>query len=191
MNADYYELLQLRPSATFDEVHKAYRLLAMQYHPDRNPTPDAAATMIAINEAYAVLSEPQRRRQYDQERLKTEPFDIAAPILHAAYETLLKQGWTVAQNGESTVVLEQGPRIVRVSLVSNADSALLKKIGRQFAGFSVVMAVQIEIPINLSFTTAVIDLMRSRHCGAPFPDESYRALFAPFISSCCGGTGQV
>jgi hypothetical protein len=59
---------------------------------------------------------------------------------------------------------------------------LLKKIGRQFAGFSVVMAVEIETPFNLSFTTAVIDLMRSRHYGAPFPDQIYGSLFAPFVS---------
>jgi hypothetical protein len=72
--------------------------------------------------------------------------------------------------------------MVRVNFVARADNALLKKIGRQFAGFSVVMAVEIETPFNLSFTTAVIDLMRSRHYGAPFPDEIYRSLFAPFVS---------
>jgi len=61
------------------------------------------------------------------------------------------------------------------------DNAALKKIGRQFAGFSVVMAVVVETPFNLSFHTAVIDLMHSSHCGAPFPNENYRALFAPFL----------
>jgi hypothetical protein len=43
------------------------------------------------------------------------------------------------------------------------------------------MAVEIETPFNLSFMMAVIDLMRSRHYGAPFPDEVYRSLFAPFV----------
>ena len=57
----------------------------------------------------------------------------------------------------------------------------LKKAGRQFAGFTVVLAVKIETPINLSLHTAVIDLLHSRHQGAPFPDETYRALFAPFL----------
>lgn len=181
MSGDYYGLLQITPAATFDEVHKAYRSLAMQYHPDRNPTPGAASTMIAINEAYAVLSEPSRRRRYDQERTKTGPFDIAGPVLRAAHETLLKQGWIVAQSNEAVVVLEQGHRAVRVSFAAHLDHATLKKIGRQFAGFSVVMAVEIETPFNLSFTTAVIDLMRSRHYGAPFPDEAYRTLFSPFV----------
>lgn len=62
MSSDYYEMLRITPAASFDEVHKAYRLLAMQFHPDRNSTPEAASTMIAINEAYAVLSEPSSRR---------------------------------------------------------------------------------------------------------------------------------
>jgi hypothetical protein len=44
------------------------------------------------------------------------------------------------------------------------------------------MSVEIETPFNLSFTTAVIDLMRSRHYGAPFPDKIYGSLFAPFVS---------
>jgi curved DNA-binding protein CbpA len=182
MSSDYYELLQITPAATFTEVHKAYRCLALQYHPDRNPVPEAASRMVAINEAYAVLSEPSRRREYDEQRRNTAPFDVSGPILRAAYETLLKQGWVVAQSTDTTLVLEQGVRAVFVSFVARLDNALLKKVGRQFAGFSVVLAVEIELPINLSFTTAIIDLMHSRQHGPPFPDEVYRSLFAPFVS---------
>ena len=181
MEPDYYGLLRITPAATFDEVQKAYRSLAMQFHPDRNPTPDAASTMIAINQAYAVLSEPAKRRQYDQDRRKAEPFDLAGPILRAAHETLLKQGWAVAQNTECMLVLERERQAVRITFVPRLHNMLLKKIGRQFGGFSVVLAVDIETPINLSFNVAVIDLMRSSHHGAPFPDESYRSLFAPFL----------
>jgi curved DNA-binding protein CbpA len=183
MADEYYELLHITPAATFDEIHKAYRLLAMQYHPDRNSTPTAASTMISINEAYTVLSDPSRRRQYDQQCIKAEPerFEIAGPVLRAAYDGLLKQGWIVAQSSDGALLLEQGMRAVRVSFVARLDNALLKKIGRQFAGFSVVMAVEIERPFNLSLTTAVIDLMHSRHHGAPFPDEVYRDLFASFV----------
>ena len=181
MGVDYYVVLQITPAATFTEVHKAYRTLAMQYHPDRNPAPQAGSTMATINEAYAVLSDPARRRKYDQERVPAGPSDVAGPILRAAQETLLKQGWIVAQSNDTSVLLEQGFRVVRVSFAARADNGLLKKIGRQFAGFSVVMAVEIETPFNLSFTMAVIDLMHSRHYGAPFPDEIYKSLFAPFV----------
>ena len=181
MAQDYYELLQITPSATFTEVQKAYRALAKLYHPDRNPAPDAGLAMAAINEAYSVLSDPARRRDYDRERVVSEPFEVAGPILRAAFETLLKQGWLVAESSDSMLLLQQGLRVVRVSFVARADNVLLKKIGREFAGFSVVMAVEIETPFNLSFTTAVIDLIRSRHYGAPFPDDVYRSLFAPFV----------
>src|SRR5262245_46905881 len=140
MGANYYEVLQITPKATFSEVHKAYRTLAMQYHPDRNSAPGAGLTMAAINEAYAVLSDPSRRRDYDRERVAAESFDVAGPILRAAYETLLKQGWSVAEGDERTVLLEQGFRVVRVSFVPRAENSFLKKIARGFAGFSVVMA---------------------------------------------------
>jgi curved DNA-binding protein CbpA len=182
MTSDYYELLQIEPAATYEEIHRAYRSLAMRYHPDRNPAPGAGSTMAALNEAYSVLSEPARRRQYDEERRKGRSFDIAGPVLRAAYDALLKHGWIVAENGEEHLVLEQGTRAVRITFVRRLNNALLRKIGRQFAGFSVVLAVEIETPINLSFHTAVIDLMQSRHHGAPFPDDVYRSLFVNFMS---------
>ena len=182
MAADYYGLLQITSAATFDQIHKAYRALAMQYHPDRNHTPGAGAAMAAINEAYTVLSDPIRRREYDRERPASESFDVAGPVLRAARDSLLQKGWVMAESGDSSIVLEQGLRAVRVSFLTRLDNALLKRIARQFAGFSVVMAVEVETPLNLSFTTAVIDLVRSRHYGAAFPDDVYRSLFASFMS---------
>jgi len=180
---DYYELLQVDATATFDQIHKAYRSLAMRYHPDRNSAPGAAAIMSSINEAYSVLSEPSRRKCYDEQRARTQPFDMAGSILRAAGETLLKQGWIVSQDTERHMILEQSLRAVHVTLVPRLDNTRLRKISREFAGFSVVLAVELELPINLSLNTAVIDLVHSRYHGPPFPDDSYRALFAPFISS--------
>ena len=63
---DYYEILGVSRDADETELKKAYRKLAKQYHPDMNPNDkDAEAKFKEINEAYAVLSDPQKRKQYD------------------------------------------------------------------------------------------------------------------------------
>ena len=63
---DYYASLGVKRDATAEEVKKAFRKLARKYHPDVSKEPDAEARMKEINEAYAVLSDPEKRAAYDQ-----------------------------------------------------------------------------------------------------------------------------
>jgi len=63
---DYYETLGLDRNATEEDVHRAYRKLARQYHPDINKAPDASEKFKQINEAYEVLRDPEKRSRYDQ-----------------------------------------------------------------------------------------------------------------------------
>ena len=63
---DYYEVLGVKRTATEEEMKKAYRKLALQYHPDRNKSKDAEEKFKTISEAYAVLSDKNKRAQYDQ-----------------------------------------------------------------------------------------------------------------------------
>ena len=62
---DYYENLRISPSASSLEIKRAYRRLAVQYHPDKNHDPSAEALFKEINEAYDVLSDPAKKSNYD------------------------------------------------------------------------------------------------------------------------------
>src|SRR5690348_18476688 len=62
---DYYEVLGVSKSSTPDEVKSQYRKLALKFHPDKNKSPDAAEHFKEISEAYAVLSDSEKRKLYD------------------------------------------------------------------------------------------------------------------------------
>jgi len=66
MALDYYEILGVPPKADAGDIKKAYRLLALKWHPDRNPNdPRAAERFLRLGEAYRVLTDPVRRAAYD------------------------------------------------------------------------------------------------------------------------------
>lgn len=68
-NLDYYQILNISPEASGEEIKKAYRKLALETHPDRNPGDLGAEERFKkINEAYGVLSDGEKRSQYDQYR---------------------------------------------------------------------------------------------------------------------------
>jgi molecular chaperone DnaJ len=80
---DYYEILELERSASADDIRRAYRRLAKQFHPDVNKEPEAEEKFKEINEAYAVLSDEERRSAYDRfghDGLKGMPFDFGFGI---------------------------------------------------------------------------------------------------------------
>ncbi|MBN2515038.1 MAG: DnaJ domain-containing protein [Deltaproteobacteria bacterium] len=66
MADDYYNILGVDKKASLDDIKKAYRKLALKYHPDKNPdNKEAEENFKKLNEAYAVLSNPEKRQQYD------------------------------------------------------------------------------------------------------------------------------
>lgn len=65
---DYYQILQILPQASAAEIKKAYRMMALEFHPDRNKSQWAADQFTIIQEAYQVLSNPIERKKYDAAR---------------------------------------------------------------------------------------------------------------------------
>lgn len=66
MNKDYYKTLGVDKNASAQDIKKAYRKLAVEYHPDKNKSKEAEEKFKEINEAYEVLSNPQKRQNYDR-----------------------------------------------------------------------------------------------------------------------------
>jgi len=80
---DYYGLLGISPDAKSEHVKAAYRKKAAQFHPDRNPAPDAAAKFRDVQEAYETLADAERRKAYDDTRRKSlldDPLVVASEL---------------------------------------------------------------------------------------------------------------
>src|SRR5258708_39639737 len=63
---DYYEILGVSKSASLDEIKKAYRKLALEFHPDRNKTKEGEGKFKEVTKAFEVLSNEEKRKTYDQ-----------------------------------------------------------------------------------------------------------------------------
>lgn len=89
---DHYSVLGVSPAAALDVVKTAYRRLAAQFHPDKNPSPDAAERFRLIQNAYEVLADPSRRKAYDdlrQRSLIEHPLLVAKEIAQRHIRELL------------------------------------------------------------------------------------------------------
>jgi curved DNA-binding protein CbpA len=64
---DYYKILKISSDADSNAIKAAYRKQALEWHPDRHPDMDVKSIMQDINEAYAILKDPQKRARYDEE----------------------------------------------------------------------------------------------------------------------------
>jgi hypothetical protein len=178
----HYDILQIKPDASADEIQHAYRKLAMRYHPDRNPAPDAAAKMADINEAYEVLQNPIQRGNAEAPISKAnQTDDLIHSILSAARAVILRNGWTVTHEENSLVLFETGNPRVRIALTDRLRKDSLLRISRQFREIVAVLAVQIEDPIASGMKITVIDLMHAQWHGAPVPDGPCKSLLSGFL----------
>ena len=90
---DHYTALGLNSAATLADIKKAFRLKASSLHPDKNAALDAAERFRAVQEAYAVLSDADKRRAYDDNRrrnLLDSPIDTAREIWTNYFDQVLQ-----------------------------------------------------------------------------------------------------
>lgn len=90
---DHYAALGLSAAATLADIKKAYRQRAAQYHPDRNTSADAPQLFRAVQSAYDVLSDDERRKTFDDNRrrgLLDDPLETAREIWHTYLTEALK-----------------------------------------------------------------------------------------------------
>ena len=99
---DYYAVLGVLPDATQKEITTAYRKLAMQFHPDVNPSEEAKERMPLLNEAYAVLGDAEKRKQYDAR----EPEMRLAPIPNKSRLVVQRVGASVGVTRKMDVILD-------------------------------------------------------------------------------------
>lgn len=133
---DYYQILGVARDATNEEIKSAYRKLAKQYHPDLNKAADAEAKFKAINEAYEVLSDPQKRKNYDQ-------YGSADGHQNFGFDNWFSRG---------------GFEFDRKSAFNHFEGGWFEKVFNQFSGFSDHQSrpnVQVKT-INISFLASVL-----------------------------------
>lgn len=90
---NYYNVLGLSQNTSGEEIKKAYRILAMQYHPDRNPGQEKWANekFKEINEAYGVLGDPQKRDHYDHFGTAGNVSDVfSSPFTRTTFDNIIK-----------------------------------------------------------------------------------------------------
>jgi DnaJ-class molecular chaperone len=83
---DFYEILEVNKNATHDEIRKAYRRLSMKWHPDKNrQDPSAEEKMKQIGIAYSVLSDPEKKSNYDREKERVDISSVNLPELFKVF----------------------------------------------------------------------------------------------------------
>lgn len=89
---DHYAALGLGSDASLADIKKAFRQKASFYHPDKNPAPDAATRFQAVQQAYEVLSDPEQRQAYDDNRrrnLLNDPLETAQALWQTYFDQVL------------------------------------------------------------------------------------------------------
>ena len=160
---DYYQILGVSETATTDEIKKAFRRLAKQYHPDRNPNnPQAADRFKEINEAHDVLSAADKRKKYDQLR---------------RYGAFAGAGQAYGRGGGTTPGPDADFDLSDLSSFGGLGDLFSSIFGRRGAGVPLDDEEEIETTISIPFRVAAL--------GGKVPVT----LTLPEVCPTCSGSG--
>jgi len=177
---DHYQTLGLSTDATPDQIKKAYRRLAKQHHPDRNPgDPAAEARFKEVSEAYTTLSDPRKRTQYDAQR---EMRDTG--------------GFNVAQNphGGFSVSFDIGEIFGRRPRGANIRAAVDVTLDEVLRGAAKQVSVTSSAPCGACCGTGAGTEEQSRTCNccAGYGKVEKAHIFGRMVAECpaCRGSGR-
>src|SRR5690242_8671474 len=160
---DYYQILGVSETATTDEIKKAFRRLAKQYHPDRNPNnPQAADRFKEINEAHDVLSDAEKRKKYDQLR---------------RYGAFAGAGQGYGRGGGTTPGPDADFDLSDLGSFGGLGDLFSSIFGRRGAGVPIDDEEEIETTISIPFRVAAL--------GGKVPVT----LTLPQVCPTCNGSG--
>ncbi len=166
--SDYYELLGVPRDASAEDIKRAFRRLARQLHPDTNPDPEAEATFKAVAQAYEVLSDPEKRRQYDRFGAAGvgagDPFGFGGGGINDIFEAFFGGASPFGQSGRGRTGPPRGP-----------DLELVVDLQLEQAVFGVRHPVEVRAPVGCTSCSGT---------GAAPGSE-------PITCNECGGAGQV
>ena len=214
---DYYEILGVKKSATADEIRKAFRKLARKYHPDVNPGDKSAEEKFkAISEANEVLSDPKKRKIYDQVGFYSDNIDPAAAEAYARGGATGAGGFggfpggDSRQGGQGGVHFDFGGfdfsdfvnNAGRGQRTSGGGSSFRDIFGSMFGGSRGTAQAEegpepgtdLEYQVNVPFWTAIrggvmrLNITRQDVCSQC---HGQGTLEAPGKCPECNGTGQV
>ncbi|MCS6957927.1 MAG: molecular chaperone DnaJ [Aquificaceae bacterium] len=176
---DYYEVLGVPRNATQEEIKRAYRKLARKYHPDFNKDPDAQEKFKEINEAYQVLSDPEKRKLYDQ-------YGHAAFTAQPGGEAYQE---VVYQNiGDIFEELFRGFGFE--DIFEKATRGRRREQRRPIKGENIVYTVELSLEEAFKGTVVSIPLVRDVVCDA-CGGNGYDASRGERVCPTCGGKGEV
>lgn len=123
-----YQILEIEPTASQDEIKSAYRRLVFLYHPDKNPSPDAKDKFIQVEDAYTVLSDESKRRRYDRRLFRKSSYSGSETKDSTYTPTPGKSNYTEWLKYQRKKGTKRKPSAFKKRVLSKREEAVVKLI---------------------------------------------------------------